>query len=324
MESALENLEALGYSKTEAQKVVPDLFLYLFRKFNQHELRDRGYKINPEIDMFPLLSKLPNKGYITQNDKVCIYARYSGIESGTTSSSYTKLILKNYEVQSHLSKFKSPACTLKQARSLESRAVINKEIDTYIGKFLYRKLSFISNNYGVPSEELKISLQARAIYNLRINYPNWNSAGEMLAMSKSAIANAGHNLIKFYSAEKRAKIDVDNRAIEQSLDYAQELSGDALTHSAIIYSDTVDKGLQDIETKINVKNLLDSVTQPNKNLFLRLLIGTYDIGFSEFLKEDNSDFAEEKEFTILLDKVCDYMSVPLDKAENFLKSLASK
>lgn len=320
--NAKQALVALGFKPKEALQVLPHLFLYLFRSIKQVELKKRSALIRKDIDLFPFLSHIPLMGTITLHDKVCLYAMYKGFNPGVKPNPYLKTVLENPEIQRTLSKFQSPPYTVEEVQLLERRAVCNKEVMTYMGKFIFRKMSFLIKSYGVSKEDLVETMQERAIHNLRINYPNWKTNGEMLAMAKSAIANSGHNIINYYSAEKRAKLTTTNQAVEVSLDAMQDVAGDSYEYTALVYSDVWDKGLSEMEARVSVDSLLaKTADSPPRNLFLRVLAGRYDEGFSEYLGGDNTFYADEESFEKLLKKACCYMNITVTRGERFLRSL---
>ena len=315
----------IGFSSQEADLIMPSVFLYLFRAFNQSELRRRAFIVNPDVDMFKLLPKLPLMGELTLDDKVCIFALFNKVDPGIVPNEYiTEVVLKNKELRRFLKANFSEheAYTLAQVRTLESRAIINSEINTYISKFVYRKMSFIVKNYGVHKTELVESLQERAIYNLRINYPNWNAAGDMLAMAKSAIANAGHNLIKFYAAEKRAKVDRSNKAVEYSLESMQEMAGDSPEYQAMIYSDSFEFMVSKSEAVVSVDKIIDKlIASPRQQRFIKILSGKFDSEFTDYLDEDNTHYADTHEFSKLLQQACNFLNYDVAKAQSSLAKL---
>ena len=325
--NAKEALLNIGFSDEESDLLMPSLFLYLFRAFNQAELRRRAFKVNPNVDMFKLLPRLPLMGELTLDDKVCIFALYNGMDPGVTPNAYIKdVVLKNKELRRYFKENfdEHPAYTLAQVRALEAKAIINKEISTYLNKFVYRKMSFITNNYGVHKSELIEAMQERAIYNLRINYPNWNATGDMLAMAKSAISNAGHNLIHFYSAEKRAKVDRNNKAVEYSLESMQEMAGDSPEYQALIYSDAFEYMVEKAEAAMSVDKLIKGLdNSPKLQRFVKLLSGKFDAGFTDFLDEDNMHFADTHEFDRIFKEACKYLNYDVEATRVSLKKLST-
>ena len=324
--NAQEALVDIGYTVTEARKIIPSLFLYLFRAFNQAELYRRAQEVNPAVNLFKLMPRIPLMGEITLHDKVCIFALFQGEDPGIKPNAYIKtVVLKSPEVLQHLESFKEfPAYDIKTVSTLEARALLNTEIKTYVSKFIFRKMRFILNSYGIAKDELEESLQERAIHNLRVNYPNWKSSGDMLAMVKSAIANAGQNLIKYYAAGKRSKVDSENHAVEYSLESLQEDAGDAPEYQALVYSSAFDRGLEIIEASRSVDSIMDALKQANlngKRLLVSILSGHFDRGFTDYLGKDCSEFAENSDFEKLLQEACGYMNLEVEKAQRFLSSL---
>jgi hypothetical protein len=212
--------------------------------------------------------------------------------------------------------------SIARIKKLESLAICNSEIETYMGKFVSRKMAFLIKSYGVSSKDLTTSMIERAIYNLRINYPNWKASGDMLAMCKSAIANSGHNLILYYTADKRTKLTTSNTGVEISLDFNGEANWDSVEYSAIIMSETFDRGMATLEATLSLDSIFKKQQHlPKKFKVLQLLAGKYDFGFSEFLGTDNSDFSDAHDFETTLSKVCDYTGLDLSKVEAYLETL---
>jgi hypothetical protein len=326
--NAQDALVDIGYTVREARQVMPSLFLYLFRAFNQSELYRRSLEINPNVNLFKLMPRIPLMGEITLHDKVCLFALFQGEDPGIKPNPYVKtVLLKDAELLAHLEQFRDfPAYDVATVTSLEARALMNNEIKAYIGKFIFRKMRFILKSYGVDKDELEGSLQERAIHNLRVNYPNWKTSGDMLAMVKSAVANAGHNLIKYYAATKRAKVDGENHAVEYSLESMQEMSGDAPEYQAMIYSSAFDRAIEVMEATRGVESILENLKQANlngKRLLISILSGRFDLGFTEYLGKDCCEFAENSEFGPLLEAACGYMELEVPKAQKFLTSLGT-
>lgn len=322
--NAQEALVDIGYTTKEARQILPSLFLYLFRAFNQTELYRRAREINPNVNLFKLMPRIPLMGDITLDDKVCIFALFTGENPGIKPNAYVKsVVLADPEVLQHLAKFAEyPAYTVQQVRVLEAKSICNPEIDTYMGKFIYRKMRFLLKSYSVTKLELVEQLQERAIHNLRINYPNWNNAGEMLAMAKSAIANAGHNLIKYYAATKRSRVDVNNKAVEYSLEGIREMGGDAPEYQALVYSEALDRTLEVAEANLSIDAVLRSLAdKPNKKVLIELLSGRFDAGFSNFLNKDCTEYAQTVSFDKLFHKACAYIGLDPEMSMRFLVSL---
>ena len=307
---------------------MPSLFLYLFRAFKQRELYRRAREVNPEVNLFKLMPRIPLMGEITLNDKVCIFSLFQGENPGIKPNAYVKsVVLADPEVRRHLAKYAEyPAYTVQQVMALESRALFNREVESYMGKFIYRKMRFLlKGSYCVTKLELVESLQERALHNLRVNYPNWKNAGEMMAMSKSAIANAGQNLLKYYSAEKRARVDRNDKAVEYSLEGIREMGGDAPEYQALVYSEALDRTMDVAEARISVNSLLKSLEdKPNKKALIELLSGKFDEGFSAYLNRDSSEYADSVDFERLLKHACTYIGIDPARAMKFIGSLGKR
>ena len=103
--NVIDTLTAMGFSKREAGQILPSLFLYLFRASNQDVLKARVALINPDINLFPFLSRIPLMGDLTLNDKVCLYAKFHDFDPGVKPNSYIRKLLLHPAIAARLRQF---------------------------------------------------------------------------------------------------------------------------------------------------------------------------------------------------------------------------
>ncbi len=244
-------------------------------------------------------------------------------------NSHSQRLLKKLK---HLNK-NFDSLTLDEIKSIESKVVRNKDVKTYTSKFIYHKMSFIMNNYGVSLEDIQSELYSRAIYVIRRNYPAWRSPGELLAMSKSGIKSSGHNFILHYASAKRAKIDRSNLMRETSIEgvaAASDISTvqDRFEFSNLIFAEVeiTDSGTCNFDSKTDNKIIVNQLLT-SKNLakgqryFLSLLVGRHCDSFSAYLGVNNAEYADEKPFETTLSKASSFVGISLEEATTFLNSL---
>lgn len=220
-----------------------------------------------------------------------------------------------------------PMDSIAKAAATEGSIILSDEIQDYAAKFVYKKFAFVLNSYGVEAHDIKSDLIARAMYAMRMHYPNWRAVGDLLAISKSAIASAGANLLHYYSAESRAKMDTDNNWKEQSIDNAltptdaeHSAAAEGVSYEALVFSDA---SLRIVNARISIDNLIKHVPehQPRKRILLGLLGGRYNKEFSEFLGQRNDEYADEVELDELIKKVSKYLDADPEQVVQYLQSL---
>lgn len=266
-----------------------------------------------------------------KEDRRALSAPLSG-----AASSWIKRAVENPVLNKHLTKLRKelllgeaqnastdedtcpPMDSITRVTDTEGAIVLSEDLQTYMKKFIYKKFAFVLDSYGVEKEDIQLALLSRAVYAMRMEYPTgWRAVGDLLAIAKSAIASAGANLLMYYSAECRAKMDTDNNWLEQSLDTAQ----DSVVYEALVFTDA-NMGI--VNAKISIDNLIKHtpIMYKHKRRLLQLLSGRYDEEFSTYLKQRNDEYAEGTEFPRLFTRVCRFMHVDEGQAMTFLRSLS--
>jgi hypothetical protein len=162
----------------------------------------------------------------------------------------------------------------------------------------------------------------RGLHVMRMNYPQWNSPGEIVAMVKSGIKSCGQNLILHYAAQKRQAIDKNNKGKLTSMSQLDaETSSDHLVFEYMIYSSlSLTESDESMEARLAVNQALKRYDEGSlAHKFLAITSGKYDEGFTQYLGENNEEYSDRNPFDFTLSKACKYLKVDKDKAITFLR-----
>ncbi len=211
---------------------------------------------------------------------------------------------------------------------LIGRALHNKEIREYVNKFAYKKLSFLES-YGMSLESAKSDMTSWAVYALLRAYPKWASAGHMLAIAKTAIHNRGINIIHEAITESRQSIRKLNDGTYESLILQWEdlPTTDEADAGAFLANNHLAVGLngsrnEDYEQRFALREItMNTAFKPKQRKFIKLLMGELDNEFSEYIGQCNSDAADKWTFERYFTKVIQFLKIPREAAQEFLRSL---
>lgn len=204
----------------------------------------------------------------------------------------------------------------------------SNDLQTYLAKFAWRKLRFISDSYAIPQNELVADMLLHSLYALQRAYPNWEHPGHMLAIAKTAGRNRGCNLIDEATTAKRLSLtqhsDGTYGAVNVSISVTEGAEFLYASGSDGLVSDRLGRSgaSLDPDTEQSIRQLLFSpkLTERQRD-YLQLLLGTHDADLSELIGEDNSDAAHTWSFDDYNRIVCQYLRIPATKATDFLRSL---
>ena len=293
------------------RKHAATVFSYLFGIIGKYEYRNR---IGDRQLAKELWSKVSNNGYMLVNCKLFAYAHHVAKANGTSVSP------ARYEIQSQdvrllrnldLSKVKTTykVYSLFDFKTMESAFVASNDMDTYIGKFISKKLRFLCNSYGVKRSELHADLQCAAVYALRKQYPAYESELHALNICKTAIQNSGQGMIEYWTRDKRNALINDGNGFQA-------------VHVQLEFSNSAVMPEHEDEFRVNMQSLV-AVTEklpPNQQSWVKTASGLHDPGFSFFIGKDNSDAVDSMPYDRYLRLVCDYHRMPKDTMINSLRA----
>ena len=112
--------------------------------------------------------------------------------NAATANLLHKTVDENKDLKQLLARLASkyPAYTLPQLDQLIAGALTNTDFQTYIGKFVSRKMAFMLND-GLAKEDIKQDLLLACHRSMLKTYPVFNDAGHIQALIKRTAHNQG-------------------------------------------------------------------------------------------------------------------------------------
>jgi hypothetical protein len=273
---------------------------YLFKKINKYELnRQIGEEAKEELD----------SSYIQRNCKFFVYARM--VDSNTNPESYNVKKYANYCIHyaKHLT-LTNIKCTVWSLKKLDRAEVwIVKHLQSYVRKFIYRKMRFIVNSYGVGADDIEADLMLRGIQALRKNYPFYKSELHAINTVKTAIHNLGIDIIIKYTRQKNNRLNKTSDGFESTL----------VDFNVLENYIADDEGKEKSELSMSLKSLEYKMNKRGC-LYIVLARGDYNKEFSEFLGSDNTEYCE-KNYSRYLGRIRTYLGVSKEEVDRFLAKL---
>lgn len=278
-------------------------------------------------------------GYFMRNCKTYLLAhaagRQPGIEEYELSETTQKLLMRCYRTVHLRGKLKQLSTRyrvldLQQLDRMVSLVLSNQNFNTYLDKFINRKLIFLARHFGLSQEDIKSDLIIACTRGLLKAYPTFNDATHVLNTAKQTAHNRGMNLITEHTSQGRNRFctEGDRNAYRHfSVEALRDASADAfesdidVSHSANA-AFMMELSIHQTDLRTSLNTIAAKLTNaPGKRLFLDILRGQHDEGFSTFLGTPNDEFADTEPFDVLLDNACTYVGVDKDKGMEFLQSL---
>lgn len=289
------------------------VFSYLFGLITKYEFRSQ---IGDRDLAKEVWERVVNNGYLLVNCKLFAYAHYVAKRKGVSVSPARYYIeasdvrlLRNLDLKGLSVRYKS--YSLFDFQTMEAAFVTSSSMDTYIGKFISKKLRFLCNSYGIKRSEIHADLQCAAVYALRKQYPRYQSELHALNICKTAIQNAGQGMIEYWTREKRNALIKDGdtfQAVNMNLEFS----------SASVMPHHEDELRQNLQSLVAVSSKLPH----NEQQWVLSASGQHDPGLSFFMGRDNSDAVETMPYDKYLRQVSAYHRVSKDKIlENLRNAL---
>jgi hypothetical protein len=313
----LRHLLAADYSKD----VVGALFAYLFHRISYKELKKELLE-DHEAEATARILKCVKLGYVNKNCKLFAYAWYHYRFMKAQGKLARKPKPSEFEVHEddvkilklinldHLGRRLPKPWSIKDMDSRITSFTESKAGKEYIGKFISRKLLFLTKSYGVTRDELVNKMISAAIFSVYKQYPRFKNDLHFVNTLKNKISAEGKTLISYYTRQCR-----------------QALYHDGEQHQAVNVS--ADLFLANIEAPgqymSHIRDSLQSLAAlplgETAQYFLKLATGQHDEEFSAFLKADNSNAVDSMAYPRYLQKVQQYMSISDERLAAFFTKL---
>ena len=276
------------------------LFGLITKKELERDLTELGY---------PSLIELVNNGYILRNCKIYIYAKTKG-----------RVMIKDYGIESvdkplldllasHLTIKGCRPLTLSEIEQIESYFV--SDLKTYIGKYVSKKMVFLIKSYGLTRADIESHLLYKGLVTFLKRYPYYESVLHAKNTVKTAIHNAGIDLITEHTTQKvnRLKKNSDGTFEQNLVDVSNMYHLEAPTPFSMRYYDER-QTLNQLMLKMNWTGCK----------FIQLARGEYDQDFSEYIGLDNR-IACEQNYKSYLKKIQRYLKVNNKQRDDWFNRL---
>lgn len=317
----------------KVRKVCVDLIIqYLFR-LNNYKTLSKGLREQlEEVNVATLLDHVTNKGYITKNIKMWLYA--GAADQKDTRSIYMTRKFKiekqdqnlgsmlSTKTERHLKKLarKYPAISLEDMD--EILLAVRMATHVWCRKFLNKKTLFIMRSEKMTLQDMHNEILYKGFRGLYLMYPMFKSPLHAVNIAKRTMRNQGLNLIQSYTTQKRGKVI---RSEDKVTFYSNTVSLSSYEPREG-ETDSVRAGSsQDIKNSdlhIDVKQFALGLRDKKKQMFVGLLMGIENQGFYDYLKKQKLlrkyDELPQAKF---IDVCLDYLGVDRDKGYRFLHQM---
>lgn len=205
--------------------------------------------------------------------------------------------------------------------------IINHEIerillslDSYLKKYVFKKLKFITHNDYIGVMDIFNELQLSGVSGVLAQYPLIDSRLHLTNIFKCSAKNHGCNLIKFYTTQSR------NVLVEEK-DGTFTSKKRSIDNSPPGWIDTLGSVQDNIEITCDVESLY-KISTPLEKDFLNLISGKYDEGFSRYLSYEgyaDSDETFDKMLYTRISKFIDlsarYLGMDKDTKDDYINRL---
>ena len=323
------------------------LFLYIFRGNKQEEIRELLDKQDIPFDFLTWRRSLHQNGVLLRDAKIWMYGVACGESYRFSDFDLTRAdrVFMAYAQQYRpLEQRLKLLCKEEQRDPLGLKAfdqyagevLASEDLQTYVRKYLRRKMGFLVASYNVSFDELESDLMSWAHYALLKSYPRFDDVGHGLAIAKTTVKRRGVNLMKTLTSQRNNSLitreDGKCERTSVSMSTIGDLTGQFLTaDGTFIHRSFLVVGIDGVNSSVNsvgwetqraIKELL---TSPMLNSlhkeFLNLMLGEQHEGFSEFLGEPNEEYIERSDYETYMHKICRYMGLTTDMVTSFLASL---
>ena len=303
------HLTELGLSKTDLIVV----FDYLFRKITIRKFKDHFGTHSLEVKR-----RLDRCGYVLLNCKLFAYAHHVALREGLKKPNP-----RNYEVDSKDARFlrkldlshipkKFGAYELPTFQGMMAEFLNSRELKTYLGKFISKKMKFMIQSYGDTREDLDMTMRIGAMYSIYRMYPYFGSYLHFINIGKGAAKRVGHSMIKNRTTLKNQRLMRNKDGTHE----ANLIPLDAV-HFKISNEDHTDVSLEILES-------LAEKCAPRVKRFFHLMSGNYDAEFSAFLGCSNSEAALEMRFDVYQAQVQKFLGVTPRQVQRLYHRLRTK
>ena len=289
------------------------LFGYLFGKIGKYEFREA---LGDKVLAKRVWEVADTSGYVQRECKLYAYAVHCNRAVGLpTSPAKFGIYQEDVAILRKLNLAHIPAqykpYSLFDFRTMEAAILCGQELRTWMGKFISRKLIFLTRSYGLKRSDIEGTLLHSGMFALRKQYPIYESELHALNICKTAMHNAGMGLIEFWTRDKRNALLKENGGFQ-----AVHVPYESLSHISVQPEHADD-------LRVNLQSLVGLAPRlkPRARKFIQAAAGLHDEGFSIFIGLDNADAAYRWEYPRYMQSLQEYLGVSPEQTKTLLSNL---
>lgn len=299
MGQTLSLVQNLGSARNVAA-----VFYHLFGVMTKIELRRAVGRV---------VSDYAKNGYVCRNCKLYIYAytKNQKIRASDYGVNYVDVpLLKNIAASLEIP---SKCRPLTLCELTKNENYLCEELRPYIGKFVSKKMAFLMKSYALPRHDLESDLMVAALHAFHKRYPFFESELYAINVCKSAIHNAGMDIINKYTSPKYSRLNQLRHGLFEHV----HVGVDALKNVEAPqpygghYADE-SRSLRELEVKIPKRAAR----------FISLARGDFDKDFSKYLGVEDNTAVADRAYKTYLNSVYSYLGINTKaQREQLMKSL---
>lgn len=306
----LNELFNLGDKHTQHMGV---LFGYLFGRIGKYEFREA---LGDKALAKAVWQVADTSGYVQRECKLYAYAvhqnRLVGLPTSPAKFGIHKddvSVLRKLNLNHIPTQYK--AYSLFDFKTMETAILCSRELQVWMGKFISRKLIFLTRSYGLKRSDIEATLLHSGMFALRKQYPIYETELHALNICKTAMHNAGMGLIEFWTRDKRNALLKENGTFQ-----AVHVPYEALSHLSV-------EPEHNDELRVNLQCLVGLAPRlkPRARQFIQAAAGLHDEGFSIYIGTDNADAAYQWEYNRYMQSLRDYLGISTRQTQLLLSNL---
>lgn len=328
-------------SKKDKRYLVNQTILYVFRFLSVAQCKSKfesvvGYKIKLKDMRLSLLKD----GYVMKNLKLYLYYRYFNSKQSNLDmlrafqvrkcdkDLYTYLLPETREYFEVLKERGYKPVTLYGFDQMLLSGL--SSIRDFTRKFVNRKMKFIMSSQSQEVQDIASHLEIDSIQTVMYYYPAIQNSTHLTNIMKRSVHNYGINYIKTHCREKRGRIGKDANGDFVAKVFPIHSSSIMDELSTVENSTLIDGTKEDtLSLQITVEKLLSKFSD-KRQYFLKLLMGQYDLSFTQYLNstsittKDNDVYWERShDLRDYIRHALDFLGVRETSGDKFIEHLRS-
>jgi hypothetical protein len=354
---ALFDTDYVLLSKQDRTTLSGAILLYLFRGIDSSSMSDlfKSKLAWTGQQCIDFRKRIYASGYIQKNFKMYFYARACSFKASPESFGilpkdvvFVRKLLKskNVYIRKLIATCKKYLSQGYQPRSLDVFDLgLNKaamEVNVFCKKFINKKFKFLTNSGQKDKESLHSEMLEYALRASYRAFPCIDNLLHLVNIMKQGIKNRGINIIKEETTQKRSRMTKNKDGTFQGTllslqfgEFDQTFGLERVGTGGMSVCNSLMCGLDgssaeyerpsDVDRRKDLREVVDCILSRLKgdvpSRFVSLLMGEHDDKFSDWLGQPNEEALSKLDRKVYVEKVRQYLDVPVDTAKNFIGKL---